>query len=115
MGKALPHSISPAFTVFSYEGLNQHFKRHQDGTKTDDHGRRSFCTVLIYLNEPSEGGQTVLYSDSSSDAVHIIRPAVGRCLVFRHSGWHSAWPVTKGMKVVLRADVMFNEQKRRGR
>ena len=111
----VPHGISPDFTVFSYQGLKQRFKRHQDGTKTDDHGRRSFCTVLIYLNEPSKGGQSVLYHDSSSDAAHIISPTVGRCLVFRHSVWHSAWPATEGTKVVLRADVMFNEQKRRGR
>ena len=55
---------------------------------------------MIYLNDGYEGGATRF--DSLS-----VDGRAGRALVFAHGLIHEGSEVTRGMKYVLRSDVMF--------
>ena len=72
---------------------------HKDGP-TLENGLRSELTLLVYLNEGFEGGETDFRD-------FAIRPATGMALLFIHDTWHEGAEVTAGTKYVLRSDVMY--------
>ena len=55
---------------------------------------------MIYLNEDFEGG----FTDFSSFRVY---PVEGMALCFQHQMSHEGATVTRGLKYVLRTDVMY--------
>jgi predicted 2-oxoglutarate/Fe(II)-dependent dioxygenase YbiX len=99
------------FAVYRYEP-GQRFKRHQDGTIKTTALEESRFTVLVYLNDDCEGGETI-FSDadrSSGRTLFLetpVQPKVGMALVFKHELWHEGAPVTAGRKYVLRTDVLY--------
>lgn len=98
--------IHSDFSFLRYQHRGERFLKHQDGTKVANNSR-SFMTLLIYLEAPDAGGETLLFADDEATA--CVRPVIGRCLIFRHSMWHSGEAVVTGTKIVLRGDVMFEE------
>jgi prolyl 4-hydroxylase len=60
----------------------------------------SLLTLMVYLNDDFAGGET-------SFAEVAIVPHRGMALLFRHALFHEGRPVTRGVKYVLRSDVMF--------
>lgn len=90
----------------------QHFKRHKDGTATNELGQRSKLSYLIYLNDDCTGGSTAFpeYRDvngKQEKIEYLITPATGTALLFRHERWHEGTPVSAGAKYVLRSDVFY--------
>ncbi|MEI8382551.1 MAG: 2OG-Fe(II) oxygenase [Planctomycetota bacterium] len=90
----------------------QHFKRHKDGTATNELGQRSKLSYLIYLNDDCTGGSTAFleYRDvngAPEKIEYVITPATGMALLFRHERWHEGTPVSAGAKYVLRSDVFY--------
>ena len=77
------------------------FSRHHD--LSYESTLRSFLTVLIYLNEGMEGGQTTF------DGGLSIAPQLGSCVIFPHELMHQGMPVVRGTKIVLRTDVMYRQ------
>jgi predicted 2-oxoglutarate/Fe(II)-dependent dioxygenase YbiX len=77
----------------------QRFKMHKDGPWMED-GLRSRLTMLVYLNEGFEGGQTQFKE-------FAVTPVRGEALLFVHETWHEGAAVTSGVKYVLRSDVMY--------
>lgn len=77
----------------------QRFKMHKDGPWVED-GLTSQLTLLVYLNEGFDGGDTV-FRDMA------VRPRTGTALLFLHDTWHEGAAVTDGTKYVLRSDVMY--------
>eukprot|EP01006_Ploeotia_vitrea_P052444 TRINITY_DN67687_c9_g1_i1.p1 TRINITY_DN67687_c9_g1~~TRINITY_DN67687_c9_g1_i1.p1 ORF type:complete len:698 (+),score=107.68 TRINITY_DN67687_c9_g1_i1:47-2140(+) len=82
----------------------------------------SIFTLLVYLNEDFDGGETVWYKqepsspadasgstpdDSSFSAVFTYKPAAGTGCVFNHNTWHEGKPIRSGTKYLIRTDVMF--------
>ena len=55
---------------------------------------------MIYLNDDFEGGET------SFDTISI-KGEKGMMLIFLHSLSHEGKEVTKGIKYVLRTDIMY--------
>lgn len=117
-------------------GPGEYFAPHQDGSYVRDagprRGERSFLTLMIYLNEPAEGGETKFlnpaqYAESEQlasrqqnkgrrggtgrgkgeVAYSECRPRRGLALLFDHELLHEGAPVLDGIKYVLRTDVMF--------
>lgn len=88
----------------------QQFIWHQDFPYERDNGEKSFLTLLIYLNDGFEGGET-LFDDSCSeepfDDVTIV-PKKGMALFFEHSTHHKGEVVASGIKYVMRTDVMYS-------
>jgi predicted 2-oxoglutarate/Fe(II)-dependent dioxygenase YbiX len=104
--------LNERFAVYRYDP-GQRFKRHQDGViKTDDGLEMSRQTVLIYLNDDCEGGETV-FSDLDRSGSKIkfletpVTPRTGMALIFEHEMWHEGKPVTAGRKYVLRTDILY--------
>ncbi|QRV81986.1 2OG-Fe(II) oxygenase family protein [Ceratobasidium sp. AG-Ba] len=102
----------------------QYFKRHCDGCYYTPDGKEvSYYTLQLYLNGSSselEGGATRFWKmgkiggTSDSRKGNVLRqfvdiePRVGRALVFQQHGlWHSGEEVTKGMKLTIRSDLMY--------
>lgn len=87
----------------------QRFDWHQDFPYERDNGERSYLTMLVYLSDGFEGGETSFddsYSDESFDAFQV-EPKQGLALFFEHQTHHKGEPVLEGRKYVLRTDVMY--------
>ena len=105
-----PHSLNERFRFYRYTP-NQRFKRHIDGVQTSG-DRKSRVTMLMYLNDDLEGGETIFREKGvmpGSNDEYIISPEAGMALLFRHKLWHEGAPVKNGSKYVLRTDVFYNE------
>jgi predicted 2-oxoglutarate/Fe(II)-dependent dioxygenase YbiX len=87
----------------------QQFNWHQDFPFERDNGEQSCLTLMIYLNDDFDGGETSFedsYSDESFDELKVV-PKKGMALFFEHAIHHKGEPVTRGRKYVLRTDVMY--------
>ena len=92
----------------------QRFAPHRDGHFAREDGERSFWTFMVYLDEGCEGGQTRFFGDpvgwgTSPEIFVDVRPTRGSALLFRHEWLHEGAEVTRGVKHVLRSDVMFRQ------
>jgi len=92
--------LNELFRFYKYQS-GQEFKRHRDQSYIRDNGEASYYTFMIYLNENYEGGETN-FSNLT------IQPKQGLALVFLHNLEHEGRPVKKGIKYVLRTDIMFH-------
>lgn len=92
--------------------VGQKFNWHQDFPFERDNGEKSFWTLMIYLSEGCEGGETSFedsYSEESFDDFQVV-PRKGMALFFDHSVHHKGEPVLAGRKYVLRTDVMYSSE-----
>lgn len=112
-----PVGINPCFRFTRYSP-GHHFKPHKDGLFVMTNDYRTIYTVVIYLNEDFEGGQTVFYetepnqnvSDYESLSLKTMKeilPSIGKAVVFNHDTLHAAKEVLKGTKYILRTDILF--------
>jgi len=107
------------FDVDEARGLNENIRvyRYQPGEKFGAHvdekvranGNVSKYTAIFYLNDVEDGGRTIFY-DERGAMRSAVEPKTGRALFFRHGidcCEHEGEEVRKGVKYVLRSDVMF--------
>ena len=92
--------LNERFRFYRYENYQQ-FHWHYDGYYERQNGERSMFTLMFYLNDDFEGGETEFKEYS-------IKPVCGDALVFMHNQLHRGAPVTKGRKYVIRTDVMYS-------
>ncbi len=104
--------LNERFRFYLYEH-GQTFKPHYDASYESETWRSSQLTLLIYLNDGYEGGETIFYRDSGmlrpclETRVATIAPKQGQILIFEHQQLHEGAPVISGQKYVLRTDVMY--------
>ncbi len=72
----------------------QQFAGHVDAPFVRANGEKSLLTLLLYLNDDFEGGETT-FSDL------VIQPELGMALLFRHELFHGGRPLLRGTKYVL--------------
>jgi hypothetical protein len=98
-------------------GLNDHFrfsryseggefKKHTDGINQDKHGNRSIMTLNIFLNNPEEGGGTIFYFN---EHIERVAPVKGTGVLFSANILHEGEKLTKGVKYLIRTDVMIRD------
>ena len=63
---------------------------------------RSLLTLLLYLDEDFEGGETEFPEQGET-----IAPRAGNALWLQHAVLHAGKPVTRGTKHLLRTDVLY--------
>ncbi|KAI3519527.1 hypothetical protein L1887_08723 [Cichorium endivia] len=107
--------LNPNIRLYRYK-TGQRFGRHIDESVDLGDGKRTHYTLLIYLSgegdcipEPLVGGETVFYGPRNS-LVAEVSPTQGMALFHIHGAkcmLHEARNVTKGVKYVLRSDVVF--------
>lgn len=95
--------LNEMFRFYKY-GPGERFKKHIDGSYIRNEEEASYFTLMIYLNDDFEGGETVLQK-------HSVKPKKGMALVFYHGIKHSGEPIINGTKYVLRTDVMYKLKK----
>lgn len=91
--------LNELFRFYKYE-KGERFKKHIDGSYIRNAEEASYFTLMIYLNDDFEGGETLFQS-------HSIQPKKGMGLVFYHGMKHSGEEIKAGIKYVLRTDIMY--------
>jgi predicted 2-oxoglutarate/Fe(II)-dependent dioxygenase YbiX len=101
--------LNERLRFYRYEP-GQRFAWHYDGAfvrALEERSRlleeRSQLTLMLYLNGDFEGGAT----EFDVDPALSVRPERGMALLFAHRVRHQGAAVTRGVKYVLRTDVMF--------
>ena len=104
-----PIAINELIRFYRYDA-DQQFNWHQDFPYERDNGEKSLLTLLVYLNDGFEGGETSFddsFSDEPFDELQVS-PKQGTALFFWHETHHKGEPVIEGRKYVMRSDVMFS-------
>jgi len=122
LGAWYPYGINPNMLFARY--LNGgHFSPHTDGTTTIDFNRRTFYTVIIFLNSSPWGGETRIYQNAqmqkelvddgkgrlTGDPMLIldaVKPEPGRAIVFYHRLMHEGVPAAE--KHIIRTDILYH-------
>lgn len=97
--------LSGNFRFYKYSP-GEKFKRHRDSNQLEE-GGVSLITVLIYLNDVCDGGETFLCDRSLGDNQQLVKPLEGRLLMFDHSIMHSGEELKEGYKYLLRTDLIY--------
>jgi hypothetical protein len=92
---------NPRLRVYRY-GAGERHGAHWDTVVELDGGVRSLLTLVFYLNDGFEGGET-----DFPELERKIAPRAGRALLFQHRILHEATEVRTGEKLVLRTDVLY--------
>lgn len=80
----------------------QRFRPHFDGCFERSPTERSLLTFLVYLNTCEAGGATRF-----NDLEVEVQPSTGAGLIFNHHLLHEGAPVLKGVKYVVRTDLLY--------
>lgn len=92
------------FRFYRYTG-REAFAPHYDGSVRIGE-QTSKLTFMVYLADVAKGGETRFYDDDIKVS-HVVRPQLGKALVFEHTILHEGVAVEEGSKYVLRTDVMY--------
>jgi prolyl 4-hydroxylase len=92
---------NPRLRLYRY-GPGERHGAHWDTVVELDAGVRSLLTLVFYLNDGFEGGDT-----DFPELSRRIVPRAGSALLFQHRILHEATEVLKGEKLVLRTDVLY--------
>lgn len=103
IGNSVAIGLNELFRFYKYQA-GQQFKTHQDESYIRNETEASYYTLMIYLNDDFEGGETTFENV-------IITPKQGTALIFLHNLTHAGTAVEKGIKYVLRTDIMFKLNK----
>jgi hypothetical protein len=86
------------------------FRDHRDTGYVRDDQYVGFWTLLLYLNDDFEGGETTIYDESNGKLAHTVKPEVGKVFAFYHFQMHAGLEVTSGSKLVARTEIMYARQ-----
>ncbi|MBO6934231.1 MAG: 2OG-Fe(II) oxygenase [Deltaproteobacteria bacterium] len=82
----------------------QRFAPHMDHWYRPTDTRITLLTVLVYLNDDFEGGETA-FMEQLEETVH---PKPGLVAIFQHKIRHEGCPVRSGHKYAIRSDVYYD-------
>jgi hypothetical protein len=99
-GGDLALGISSRWRVYRYRP-GQRFVTHRDGF-VELPGARSRLTLLVYLDDVAKGGETYF-----PRLEQTLIPRRGLAALFQHALLPEAKPVQRGVKHVLRNDVLY--------
>jgi predicted 2-oxoglutarate/Fe(II)-dependent dioxygenase YbiX len=94
------HGLYEPLRVYRYE-VGHYFGLHTDQSYAQA-GSRSLLTLLVYLDDDFDGGET-----DFPEQQRTIAPRAGDALWFQHAVLHAGNAVTRGTKHVLRTDVLY--------
>lgn len=95
-------TANPRLRVYRYAPGQKH-GAHWDTEVELENGRRTLLTFVVYLNDDFEGGATDFPELNAA-----IVPVRGRALLFQQRVVHTATEVTRGIKYVLRTDILYD-------
>jgi prolyl 4-hydroxylase len=92
---------NPRLRIYQY-AVGEHHGTHWDTVVELPHGIASRITLVLYLNDSFDGGDTEF-----PELGRRVTPRRGRALLFQHRVLHTALAVTRGTKYVLRTDILY--------
>ena len=95
-----PIGLNTCFKFSVYEE-GDFFKPHFDGIFIPVENQSTIVTMMIYLNDNFEKGESVFYSEKNDKEVQI-KPFIGKAVLFNHDIPHEGKPIKKGFKYILR-------------
>jgi hypothetical protein len=126
-----PVGLNPRRRFLRYSPGDYFAPHSDDYFECGETGRKSFMTLMLYLNTPASGGETNFLNphrtrvrDSASltelrttdgrscaprsgDLCVSVRPTTGMALFFDHEMYHEGALLAEGIKYSIRTDVMF--------
>jgi hypothetical protein len=104
-GEWEPSYLNPKIRICKY--LNEgFFKPHYDGCYVINQHERSFFTLMFYLNEDYEGGETSFLTKDDLKTIFSIKPKKGMMIFFPQDIYHEGKAVV-GEKYIFRTDIVF--------
>ncbi len=97
--------VNERFRCYRYQP-GMRFAPHRDGSFHRSDIEQSCYSLIIYLNEGFEGGNTTFATSPEIS----IRPQVGLGLLFQHSLIHEGSVVVSGTKYAARSDLMYRTE-----
>merc|ERR1712110_192818 len=97
--------LNEFFRVYRYDP-GHYFQPHQDGDFKRPNGEKSFITMIVYLNDGFEGGETSFFDFEEKQRTPVV-PECGKCLLFQHNIVHEGSLMCRGRKYAVRTDVMY--------
>ena len=98
--------ISEQWRFYRYH-VGEVFKMHQDGSLKRDSGERTLVTLMIYLNDDYEGGETRFEVRDTPELISV-QPQTGMAHLFLHTLRHEGAQVLAGSKYVLRSNIFYS-------
>ncbi|HSO00820.1 MAG TPA: 2OG-Fe(II) oxygenase [Candidatus Nanopelagicales bacterium] len=92
---------NPRLRLYRY-GPGERHGAHWDTVVELPGGVRSLLTLVFYLNDGFDGGET-----DFPELGRRVAPRAGRALLFQHRVLHEATEVLAGEKLVLRTDILY--------
>jgi hypothetical protein len=122
-----PSYINSCFRISSYQAPSIGFKPHYDSQYIPNMHERSRLSLVIYLNDEYENGNTILFDIKNKKHVsgltvdeeiklhggidnytkYNINPITGKFVVFEQNILHCGDFVTNGKKYILRTDIVY--------
>ena len=123
-----PYKINDCFRFNQYIGPSIGFTAHRDATYIENEDIRSILTILIYLNEDFDHGETIflkshnkrqkgqIVSEELANGYHErfkYKPVTGSALIFNHNMIHLGNKIFENdTKYVIRTDIVFKRIRR---
>ena len=107
--------LNTKWRVNSYKE-GEAFLPNYDSGHTFSPSTRSILSLIIYLNDDFNGGETTFFPGSIEQEPTRVRPKKGAAIIFHHYGplnpIHSTEPVviTGRKKYIARTDIIFEDQ-----
>lgn len=95
---------NPRIRIYRY-GPDEHHTAHWDTEVELGDSVVTRLTLVVYLNEGFEGGETEF-----PELDIRVAPRMGMALVFQHRTLHQACSVRQGAKFVLRTDIAYRSE-----
>ena len=96
--------INPRFRFLKYNN-GDFFAKHTDEHYKNDKNEISLITVLIYLNDDYEGGNTKFLFDDVNEI--SITPKIGLICLMDQNILHEVPNIKNGVKYVIRTELMY--------
>jgi hypothetical protein len=71
-----------------------------------DGGETEFLEGGIQINSENSDTSEVLFS-TTNEVLARVKPKIGKCLIFLHEALHQSAPVYRGVKYILRTELIF--------
>ena len=95
------YQLNTTLRCYRYQ-TGQYFHPHYDQAYDGPNHSISHLTMLIYLNDNFEGGET-----DFPELQQKFSPKQGSAIFFQHAILHEGCSVTSGVKYILRGDVLY--------
>jgi predicted 2-oxoglutarate/Fe(II)-dependent dioxygenase YbiX len=90
--------------IFIRYGVGDKFGVHTDAPYRPAPHCKSLYTLMVYLNDDYEGGETRF-----PGLKRVVRPETGMVLIFPHRLRHEGLMVTRGTKYALHTFILYNK------